>query len=995
MLRLRAFGALELVGDDGRPLQAILSQPKRAALLCYLAFGGPGRFRRRDTILALFWPELDEHRARNALNTATSYLRRSLGRDVLVRRGDAELGLAPERIWSDVAAFQEALRVGRPIDALELYRGDLVPGLSVAGAPEVEEWIDGTRGRLRRQVVDAARRLAAEAETKEDLATAAEYAGRAVALAPLEERSVQQLMRLLVKAGDRASALTAFEEFRHRLAQDLEAAPSPETVGLARKLRVTEAPRTPPSHSIGPTAPAASADDRAPAALPDAAVGDDGGKDRQTPAPSTSPSAPLRRPPLPRLLAAPWFRWTATVGALVLAAAVVSRRHSEALGAEPAATRVAVLPFQYAGPDRFSYLAEGMADLVSVKLDLPGVLSAVDPHALMAYERGLSRPQADLETGRQVASRFSADAFVLGSVVAAGDGLEISAGLYLPDGTRIAQAEAAIDREEDVFRATDGIARQLTADRLGGAADRLSRAAALTTASLPALKAYLEGERELRAGRYASAAEAFRQAVAEDSTFALAYYRYGLARLWADLPGAAPIDGEAAALHHAERLSDRYHRLLDVYGAWLRGDAAQAEDLGLKLVSAYPDAAEAWYLLGETLFHYNPLRGRPIAEARHAFLEVVHVDPGNVQAMWHLAWLAAYDGRTDDFDRWTGKLAGISPAIEDSLELRTMSAFAHGDRKAEDRLGPQLRRASETTLTRIVWRVAVYLHDIDGARRVAGYLLAPDRSDYARLVGHREIAFLDWAGGRWQEARAHVGAEPALDVFGGISVEDHVLLATSPFARQAGADLEDARRAVSLWPRTRVPGGDSSGLHLRELHAAYYRGIIDVEEADTASARDEVRMMDSLASAHAVDPVRARSLADAVGGGIATLQHRADDAVALLEGTTVPRWFGLALSSPRQSRARERFERAEALAAVGRGREALPWFASLAESSAHDLIYLAPAELDEARIYERLGKRDAAAIHYRRFIDLWKNADAPLQPLVEQARRRLREIERS
>ena len=47
----------------------------------------------------------------------------------------------------------------------------------------------------------------------------------------------------------------------------------------------------------------------------------------------------------------------------------------------------------------------------------------------------------------------------------------------------------------------------------------------MTTQSFPALKAYLEGESEFRAGRFANALEAFQRATATDQSFALVYYR--------------------------------------------------------------------------------------------------------------------------------------------------------------------------------------------------------------------------------------------------------------------------------------------------------------------------------------------------------------------------------------------------------------------------------------------------------------------------------------
>jgi len=83
---LETLGAVSLRDAAGAPLPTILRQPKRIALLSYLALGSIGTYVRRDSLLAMFWPELDESHARNALNKSVHHLRQALGEGVLVRR---------------------------------------------------------------------------------------------------------------------------------------------------------------------------------------------------------------------------------------------------------------------------------------------------------------------------------------------------------------------------------------------------------------------------------------------------------------------------------------------------------------------------------------------------------------------------------------------------------------------------------------------------------------------------------------------------------------------------------------------------------------------------------------------------------------------------------------------------------------------------------------------------------------------------------------------
>src|SRR5437879_6984562 len=121
MIELRMLGRLSLTGADGREVRGLLGQPRRLALLAYLAAASPQGFHRRDTLLALFWPELDQEHARAALRQALHVVRDALGGDAVTSRGDEEIGLDFAQVSCDVAAFERALRIGQLEEALDLY----------------------------------------------------------------------------------------------------------------------------------------------------------------------------------------------------------------------------------------------------------------------------------------------------------------------------------------------------------------------------------------------------------------------------------------------------------------------------------------------------------------------------------------------------------------------------------------------------------------------------------------------------------------------------------------------------------------------------------------------------------------------------------------------------------------------------------------------------------------------------------------------------------
>src|SRR5829696_6412832 len=121
MIDLRTLGTLELTSSESSTVSSVLVQPRRTALLCYLALATPRGFHRRDTLFALFWPEDDAEQARHALRQSVYFLRRALGATAIVSRGDDELALALEKVRCDVWEFEAALDRGRPAAALTLY----------------------------------------------------------------------------------------------------------------------------------------------------------------------------------------------------------------------------------------------------------------------------------------------------------------------------------------------------------------------------------------------------------------------------------------------------------------------------------------------------------------------------------------------------------------------------------------------------------------------------------------------------------------------------------------------------------------------------------------------------------------------------------------------------------------------------------------------------------------------------------------------------------
>jgi serine/threonine-protein kinase len=243
-VQLTTLGGVSVQDAHGRLLASVLAQSKRLALLIYLAAAN-GRARRRDVVVSLFWPELDDEHARGALRQALSYLRRALGDGVILSRGE-DLWIDLAQIEVDVLRFEQACAHGRFEEAMTFYNGDFLEGFFVTdAAPELDRWLDDERARLRRSAHKACSDIARAKIALGLRSDAVRWARRATALAPNDEAELRSLIVLLAELGDRAGAVEAYDAFARRLAADFEVEPSAETQAVIQRIRTQTAPAAP------------------------------------------------------------------------------------------------------------------------------------------------------------------------------------------------------------------------------------------------------------------------------------------------------------------------------------------------------------------------------------------------------------------------------------------------------------------------------------------------------------------------------------------------------------------------------------------------------------------------------------------------------------------------------------------------------------------------------------------------------------------------------
>jgi DNA-binding SARP family transcriptional activator len=984
MWRLITLGGLMLQGarpTHGAPPAAAnhdVAARRSLALLAVLATAGQ-RGISRDTLLLLFWPDSGVDRARNALRQTLFRLRRDLGSpDPIV--GATELRLNLEAVSCDARDFDDAVVAGDLERAVALYCGPFLQGVSIGDAPEFDEYVSAERARLAQRFAAAVESLARTAEAEGDLEAAVACWRRLAAVDPTNSRVAVGLMTALAAHGDREGALQYYRLHELLLHEELGIAANETVTAVVDRLRA--------GSSSGLLV---SSDEPA-------AAGERAGEVGQ---PSASGDRRLSR-------IANWR--TVTIAAItfppVVALAFAIHNVNSGSAGRPVITPassdvVMVFPFATRGGPTGAGLGDAVADLLSVALDGAGELRVADRRTL-----GLTKPDdngtlRDPPAAQALAARLGAGQFVLGEVTAVGDRLTATGAVYSQGSPPVRVGElAATGSQDQIATVVESLARQILVSAHGGATTGLAQSAALSTRSLAALKAYLQGEHYFRSGEFGPAVEALQRAVREDTTFALAYYRLSVVADWASHP-TLPAEALSNALRFIDRLSEHDKRLVRALVASRAGRGAEAVQLYRVAVSQYPDDAEAWYQLGEVLFHSGPALGHSVVEARPAFERALRFRPGARESLVHLVRLAA---KVRD-QRVVDSLASLVLAMDSTKDVPEMlwfRAMARGDDEGRRHVIEVLRSSPDEAVLATAWRTSTFGEDFVGALAISTLLIDPSRGDGYQATGRWYVASLELARGRWRAARALLSpavarlpapnAEAADTTILRPSSVDAVhigqlgLMAAFPFLSHSPEDMIALRRRVAVWPEPLSGGQEWANLFHPALRD-YVSGLLSVRALDTVATARYVQRLERLRGPGGLTEA-ATAAALTLRAEMARAAGHFEDALSLLEAAPV----SANLWTVTTSRAYERFLRAELLRDLQRDDEALRWYATQGQSITPDLIYLAPAYLRQAQIYERHNNRAQAAAHYRRFVELWAECDPELRPIVDNARRRLERL---
>lgn len=347
----------------------------------------------------------------------------------------------------------------------------------------------------------------------------------------------------------------------------------------------------------------------------------------------TGPQPSMRRP------SSTWRGVAFGVGAAAAVAAIAVMLTKRRAPATIGATTIAVAPFEVLDP-ALGLWKEGLVDVLSRNLDGAASMHTVSPSAAIKRWEG----RVDREAAMSFAKRVGAQIVVYGSLQPAGREV-VNAKVWLLD-TRTSASPIEMQAQDSSAR-MDRLSDSLSV-KLLSALDGAKGAGAvrsLGSGSLPAIKAFLAGTQYFRRTQFDSAATAFRQAIATDSSFAIAHALLNQSLGWIDgSQDERVVEGTAAQRFLRPGLSPLDSLTIAAIGHYWEQKGSIAENQRQAYLAAeqatvrYPGDPLAWYLCAD--FRYHSDQHQPDEEALNLFNRGIEADSNFAPSYIHGVELA-------------------------------------------------------------------------------------------------------------------------------------------------------------------------------------------------------------------------------------------------------------------------------------------------------------------------------------------------------------------
>jgi tetratricopeptide (TPR) repeat protein/TolB-like protein len=683
------------------------------------------------------------------------------------------------------------------------------------------------------------------------------------------------------------------------------------------------------------------------------------------------------------------------IAAVALGVAFLLLRSRWAAGAVvPSASTIAVMPLVPVAADTaLERLGRELVVTLSANLDGVGGIHTAEAITVLAQvaEGETLTPAA----GAELARRLGARSVLRGTLVPAGRGGEVrlDAALFDVDSLTALAHATATGPADDIAGLTDAATLALLRQVWQRGTPPAPDLAAITTRSVPALRAYLDGERALGRAAFDEAVRAFDRAFAADPHFWLAFWRSLYPR---DYEGTPPDSAALVALIAHRREFPEQDRLM-IEASFLAHTMSEELAMWRDVTRRFPNYWPAWYDYGNYMVHWTPYVGTTYDDSRAALERTVALNPRFAPAWEHLLWTVASQRDT----------AAAARA------LRTLASFetAKGFRINPDLMG-YYGAVNRLVVSGGNWAPAPLARD-------AQYIVVTFGAAPSEYLG---IGFLvqGFPRGEVQFNDAVLALRPTPKL-------QAIMWMGKGFAYAARGDWDSALVAMARWQRLTNDSTASLtayGLAVAGAHLA------SVDRARAAAARPEraPAWPEGRAELAWLDGITAHANGDVAGLARARRQVRESGSAEadLLERSLAA--FAVELTGDRRAAARAlaalEWESAERSRHHGYGRDH-PYFNSVNRLSASrwllaagdtaqaarllewheavfwevhrflgpaNAVFAAPALSERARIEEASGDSPAATADYREFLQRYDLARGEWAARVEETVSRLRRL---
>jgi serine/threonine-protein kinase len=643
---------------------------------------------------------------------------------------------------------------------------------------------------------------------------------------------------------------------------------------------------------------------------------------------------------------------------------------------------IAVAPFDVEAP-ALGLWKEGLVDVMSRNLDGAGTLRTVPASVVIRRWRG----RADAQSATALGAATGARLVLFGGLLTAGDSVRATVVLLdVETGRTLAELEHR-DLADRVDRLSDSLTVAVLRELGRSRRLDMARATSSPTASLPALKSYLQGEQFYRAARWDSAQARFERVLALDSSFALAYHRLAEVRRWQD-PNEVPDSTAYVLMRRMSRftrgLAPR-ERLLatidslsaEAYFAWHRG-LTDVQSYGVehavitRLIATigdgllrYRDDAELAFLLAETRSRYDSdvVEGEiDDREILGLYDRAIAVDSSFAPAYVTPISLTAYLDGADSARRYIRAYLALEPLGPRSQIIRLADALLDPVRAASIDMA---RLVDTLPADRLCQAATLLKHIPDSAEtlvRVARALAAA--GDVGSTIPTPGCGLIHAVDGL--QFRGHLREARRLT-----AQQAHWLGPTVMYnmARYGMVPADSARaefrRILSLSPRTKVI----------KLYGWW------ATDGDTIPIQTYITQFGKAAEKlHA--PSAAAMLRASVASGRAYLAlAKRDTATALALFLTTPDTLHECRSDDRLTTVRLLMAKRRFTEAAARLERRWPG-TSGCSNGLDDVAWT----LERARAFEHVGRQAEAVASYAFVAEAWRTADDELQPYVRESR---------